>query len=185
MEIHSIYGIYSTQHPKKIRYVGQSKHPTTRLKGHLGSARNGTTSILYDWMRNEMENGYYIRMTIFEQCDMYQKNSLEREYIDKYKGDLLNTSAYEENSTYNLHNQVSALKDELEKVKDSKIEKVEVVKTVVVEKEVIVEKIIGKRVYTNPTYVNTNLPGENGKMRRTNKTLQQPFKDAFKFLNGG
>jgi hypothetical protein len=185
MELHSIYGLFSTREPKKIRYVGQTKEPTARLKTHHRDASNGKKNILYDWVRMEIQEGYHIRMTILDQCDMYEKNSLERSYIEKYKEHLLNTTANNNNSPYILHNQLSAVKEELEKVKESKVEKVEVIKTVVVEKEVIVEKVIEKKVYAEPTYVNTNLPGENRKMRRENKTLQQPYMDAFRLLNGG
>lgn len=172
MEMYSIYGLYSTNQPKKIRYVGQTKNPELRLKDHINAALKGKKSILYDWMGNEIKEGYHIRMTIFTQCESYEKNKMEKLYIEKHKGDLLNTSANEENSTYNLHTQLSILKEELEELKENR-------------QEIIIEKIVEKKVYPEPTYAPTKMPGENRKSRKNNPVFKKSYQDAFRFLNGG
>jgi DNA polymerase I-like protein with 3'-5' exonuclease and polymerase domains len=94
-KLHYIYGLYSTLHakknyPDKIKYIGQSKSPEVRLKAHLNSAKKGAKGILYEWMRQQMERGAEIKMTLLQQCDREEINRIEKEFIVKHKSSLLN-----------------------------------------------------------------------------------------------
>jgi hypothetical protein len=96
MKLYYVYGLYSTRFlkknfPNKIKYIGRTDNPTTRLSSHINSSLNGKQSPLYEWMRNEMGKGGEIKMTLLHQCGEFEIKEQERIFIEKNKGrNLLN-----------------------------------------------------------------------------------------------
>jgi len=124
-KIHYIYGLYSTrkiddQGIKRIKYVGRSPNPTSRLKQHLSSIGK-KDNILCKWMSHELAKGYEIKITILDQCLSHEVVELEKKWINKMSKErkLLNTTSNEQNAVIHLHNEIKQLKAAM--MVDSKI----------------------------------------------------------------
>jgi hypothetical protein len=113
--LHYIYGLYSTRHlkktyPPKIKYIGRTDNPKTRLLSHINDSRKGKLSPLYEWMRNEMGKGGEIKMTLLHQCGEFEVKEQERIFIEKNKGrNLLNVNGNELRTPHHLSKQVKSL----------------------------------------------------------------------------
>ena len=115
-EIHYVYGLYSTRKKddvgmERVKYVGRSSNPTTRLKQHLSSIGK-TDNILYRWMIMELSKGFEIKFTILEQCYKHEVVEKEKEWIkniSKHRK-LLNTSTNDRNSVNKLHDEIKSIK---------------------------------------------------------------------------
>lgn len=124
-KIHYIYGLYSTRKIDgtgmgKIKYIGRSPDPASRLKQHLSSIGK-KDNILCKWMSHELTKGYEIKITILDQCFPHEVVELEKKWIDKMgKGrKLLNTVSNEQNAVIHLHNEIKQLKSAM--MADSKL----------------------------------------------------------------
>jgi hypothetical protein len=112
---HYVYGLYSTRHlkktyPPKIKYIGRTDNPSTRLSSHINSCLRGIESPLYEWMRNEIGNGGEIRMTLLHQCDEFEIKEQERIFIEKNKGrNLLNIDGNSTRTQTNSYKRIKSL----------------------------------------------------------------------------
>jgi hypothetical protein len=124
-KIHYIYGLYSTRKLNeggmgKIKYIGRSSNPESRLKQHLSSIGK-IDNILTRWMAHELAKDYKIKLTILDQCIDGNIVELEKQWIDKIGKDrkLLNTVSNNQNSVNILHKELKRLKAEV--INNSKI----------------------------------------------------------------
>ena len=124
-KIHYIYGLYSTRKMDdkgmgRIKYIGRSPNPTSRLKQHLGLIGK-RDNILCKWMSHELAKGYEIKITILDQCLCHEVVELEKTWIDKMGKErkLLNTVSNDQNTVTHLHNEIKQLKAAM--MADSKI----------------------------------------------------------------
>jgi hypothetical protein len=119
MEIqHYIYGLYSTRYDKKnnpnsnrIRYIGKSGEPFGRLKTHIRASHKGK-GILHTWIRNEIEKGGEIKLTILHQCGSSEITEQEKKYIEKHKTGLLNIISNPLNDITHLRKRIGNLNQE-------------------------------------------------------------------------
>ena len=125
---HYVYGLYSTRHlkktyPPKIKYIGRTDNPSTRLSSHINSCLRGIESPLYEWMRNEIGNGGEIRMTLLHQCDEFEIKEQERIFIEKNKGrNLLNIDGNSTRTQTNSYKRIKSLtKDNFDLYRQIKI----------------------------------------------------------------
>lgn len=88
----TVYGLKSTR-DGRIRYIGQTQeNPVRRLSNHKRMARQGAGGKVGEWMRNEMADGFEVRMSIIVEAGTL--NETERLVIEKARAegyDLLNT----------------------------------------------------------------------------------------------
>ena len=115
-KIHYIYGLYSTRNLDdsgmgRIKYIGRSPNPTSRLKQHL-SLIGKKDNILCRWMAHELAKGSEIKVTILDQCLHHEVVELEKIWIDKAGSGrkLLNTVSNDQNTVTHLHQEIKQLK---------------------------------------------------------------------------
>jgi len=114
-KIHYIYGLYSTRKlnpdgTPKVKYVGRSSNPNTRLKQHINSIGK-IDNILYQWMIHELAKGFEIKFIILDQCPYSEINEREKYWISsigRHKK-LLNTSLNDRNSVSQLTHDIKQL----------------------------------------------------------------------------
>lgn len=85
-----IYGLYSSNNPNQIRYVGKANNPKERLRHHLFESKRGKTHKCC-WIRSELEKGFNILYKILDECPYDKWPDYENKYINEYKN-LTNTS---------------------------------------------------------------------------------------------
>jgi hypothetical protein len=114
-KLHYIYGLYSTlyakkTYPDKIKYIGQTNSPEARLKSHLNSAKKGDKGILYEWIRQQIERGAEVKMTLLHQCDKMEINKMEKEFILRYKSSLLNKIGNPNHTLEHLKKEIASVR---------------------------------------------------------------------------
>jgi len=113
--IHYVYGLYSTRHqkktyPNKIKYIGRTSNPTTRLSSHISNAQMGQLSPLCEWIRLEISKGGEIKMTLLHQCDSTEIILQEKLFIESNKSrNLLNIDHNELRSPHYLSKKIKEL----------------------------------------------------------------------------
>ncbi len=71
-----VYGLYSTEKPKDIRYVGQTVQKVeTRFRSHLYDVnRVSKRRPLLDWIKNVQRKGFRVEFTILNQKATWEKS---------------------------------------------------------------------------------------------------------------
>jgi hypothetical protein len=98
-----IYSLSDPRFPGIVRYVGQSKNPTKRLRSHVQDARGEPGNHRRYWLRTLIEAGVKPALTLIEECSEEAWQIRERHWIAYYRSlgcDLVNsTDGGEEHKT--------------------------------------------------------------------------------------
>lgn len=90
----AIYGLVDPRQPDVIRYVGQSKIPRIRHIQHISNLESSKKS---EWIESLAQNGIFPQMIIFLWVSENKADDKEKEFIIKYKSELLTNTNPPEN----------------------------------------------------------------------------------------
>jgi len=83
MKIIYIYGLYEVGKEDKIRYVGKTNNPKTRIYTHL--KRTNVNQEKVKWIQNVLNNGFEIKMNILEECTEHNWREREIYWISRFE----------------------------------------------------------------------------------------------------
>lgn len=86
MKTYYIYGLYSSDEPDRIRYIGvTSTSIKNRFYQHMYDSKNICTQPVHKWMKSKSDKGIEINHIQIEECDETNWQEKEIYWIDYYK----------------------------------------------------------------------------------------------------